>query len=102
MHTERFCAQVAAAPKEITAGTVRFSTSKVEAKSDGMINLVRLAEDHGLNPAHGCRMGICHGCTVKLKSGQVRDLRDGRVYGEEDDLIQICVCAPAGDVAIEL
>jgi hypothetical protein len=47
-------------------------------------------------------MGICHGCTARLLCGQVRDLRSGQVFGETDDLIQICVCAPAGDVQIDL
>ena len=61
-----------------------------------------LAELNGLSPAHGCRMGICHGCTATLKSGCVRDLRNGKTFDEEGDLVQICVCAPIGDVEIDL
>lgn len=83
-------------------GAVRFLKTGGCVSSDGRENLLETAEAAGLLPAHGCRMGICHGCTVKLKAGQVRDLRSGQVFGEEDDLIQICVCAPAGDIDIEL
>lgn len=98
---ERFRAKVTAG-SDAEGGTVRFLKSGGCVGSDGRRNLLETAEDAGLLPAHGCRMGICHGCTVKLKSGQVRDLRSGQVFGEEDDLIQICVCAPAGDIDIEL
>lgn len=102
LHTERFRAQVAATPSQVTAGTVRFTCSDVVAASDGIINLLRLAEDHGLNPAHGCRMGICHGCDAVLKSGCVRDLRTNAMLNEADQVVQICVCAAAGDAELEL
>jgi stearoyl-CoA 9-desaturase NADPH oxidoreductase len=102
LHTERFRAQVAAAPTEITAGTVRFAASSLSAPSDGVINLLRLAEDHGLNPPHGCRMGICHGCDAVLKSGCVRDLRTNALLNEQGQVVQICVCAAAGDAELEL
>jgi ferredoxin-NADP reductase len=102
LHTERFRAQVAAAPAEITAGRVRFAASKVEAVSDGIVNLLRLAEDNGLNPPHGCRMGICHGCDTTLKSGCVRDLRTNALLNEVGQTIQICVCAAAGDAELAL
>lgn len=102
LHSERFRAQVAATPAEVTAGTVRFARSGIEAASDGVINLLRLAEDSGLNPAHGCRMGICHGCDATLKSGCVRDLRTNAMLNEADQVVQICVCAAAGDAVLDL
>ncbi|ROH90831.1 ferredoxin reductase [Stagnimonas aquatica] len=102
LHTERFRAQVAPTPTEITAGTVRFADSAVEASSDGIINLLRLAEDNGLNPPHGCRMGICHGCDAVLKSGCVRDLRTNAMLNEPGQIVQICVCAAAGDAELAL
>ncbi len=102
VHTERFLAPIAAVPAEITAGRVRFARSGVEAASDGVINLLRLAEDSGLNPPHGCRMGICHGCDAVLKSGCVRDLRTNALLDEAGQTIQICISAAAGDAEIEI
>ncbi|NGY05131.1 ferredoxin reductase [Solimonas terrae] len=102
LHSERFRAQVAATPAQVSSGTVRFARSGVVASSDGVVNLLRLAEDHGLNPAHGCRMGICHGCDAVLKSGCVRDLRTNAMLNEADQIVQICVCAAAGDAELEL
>jgi ferredoxin-NADP reductase len=102
LHVERFQAAVAPAPSEVRAGTVRFGKSGVEARSDGISNLLRLAEDAGLNPAHGCRMGICHGCDVSLRAGCVRDLRTNALLSEPGQKVQICVCAAAGDAELEL
>jgi ferredoxin-NADP reductase len=102
VHTERFRAQIAPAPTEITAGRVRFAKSGVEAASDGALNLLRLAEDAGLNPPHGCRMGICHGCDTTLKSGCVRDLRTNALLNEIGQVVQPCVCAAAGDAELDL
>jgi ferredoxin-NADP reductase len=102
LHTERFRAKVASAPTEITPGQVTFSKSRVTAKSDGVVNLLRLAEDHGLNPPHGCRMGICHGCDATLKAGCVRDLRTNTLHNEPGQTVQICICAAAGDAELEL
>jgi stearoyl-CoA 9-desaturase NADPH oxidoreductase len=101
LHSERFVARVVPA-SSVTRGTVRFARSDVTARSDGRVNLLRLAEDAGLNPPHGCRMGICHGCVATLKSGCVRDLRTNTLHDEPGAAVQICVCAAAGDAELEL
>jgi ferredoxin len=72
----------------------------VEVEADGQTPLLRVMEDAGLNPPHGCRMGICHTCDVPLKSGSVRDLRTGEILSEPGSTVQICICAAAGDCEI--
>ena len=99
---ERFRPALAPINAGATGGALSFVASARQADSDGQTSILETAEQAGLAPAHGCRMGICHGCTARLICGQVRDLRSGQVFGETDDLIQICVCAPAGDVQIDL
>ena len=86
---------------ELPAGTVRFTTSGQEAESSGL-PLLEQAEDAGLNPAYGCRMGICNTCSCRKRSGAVRNLLTGETSTKEDELIRICVSVPAGDVDIEL
>jgi stearoyl-CoA 9-desaturase NADPH oxidoreductase len=49
----------------------------------------------------GCRMGICYSCVTRLRSGRVRDLRNGQEHGDEGELIQTCVSAAAGTVEVE-
>jgi ferredoxin-NADP reductase len=102
LHLERFHAPWADLPSGVTGGTVRFARSGVAAETDGRMNLLRIAEDAGLNPPHGCRMGICHSCDARLVSGCVRDLRTGAVANEPGETIQICVSAAAGDVELDL
>jgi stearoyl-CoA 9-desaturase NADPH oxidoreductase len=101
LHTERFRAAIAGSNVPGTAGKLAFSKSNVVFESDGQINILRLAEDNGLNPDHGCRMGICHGCNVKLVEGCVRDLRTNELIQEQGQTIQICVCASVGDAVID-
>jgi ferredoxin-NADP reductase len=102
LHIERFRAKLAAIPADAAGGKVSFTRSNVVSQVSGTLNLLRAAEDAGLNPPHGCRMGICHGCDARLLAGCVRDLRTGALHREAGEKIQICVSAAAGDVALEL
>ena len=103
VHVEPFHAARTAVSPDAVGGRVQFVRSGKEVTANGAQNLLRLAEDQGLNPVHGCRMGICHGCTVKLLRGQVRDLRNGQVMtSDPGQEIQICVMAAAGDIEVDL
>lgn len=101
LHIERFAAALAPLPANDSGGRVRFLSSRAEARSDGRTPLLRVAEDAGVNPPHGCRMGICHSCDATLVAGCVRDLRTGDL-AEPGARVQICVCAAAGDVELDL
>lgn len=101
LHVERFRPRALVAA-DAAAGRVQFLRSGRIADGRGDQPVLELAELNGMAPAHGCRMGICHGCIATLKSGCVRDLRNGKTYSDEGDLVQICVCAPVGDIEIEL
>jgi ferredoxin-NADP reductase len=83
-------------------GTVRFCSSGVEASSDGEQPILVAGEQAGAKLPYGCRMGICHTCVGRLRSGQVRDLRTGRVYGQPGEMMRTCINAPEGPVEIEL
>jgi len=102
LHFEEFRAPTVAIPKSARGGLVKFSQSEVEAKADGATSLLRVAEDAGLNPPHGCRMGICHTCDTTLVSGSVRDLRDGKLVSEPGAKVQTCVMAAHGKCEINL
>ena len=100
LHIEEFRAPLAVVPKSARGGTVRFGVSNVEVKADATTSLLRVAEDAGLNPPHGCRMGICHTCDTTLVSGCVRDLRDGKLITEPGSNVQTCVTAAHGKCEI--
>ena len=102
LHIERFLAEFAPIPDDAIGGKVRFAASGIDVDADSETNLLRVAEDAGMNPPHGCRMGICHTCNTKLVSGCVRDLRTGKILNEAGSIVQTCVCAAAGDCELEL
>lgn len=101
LHVERFRAAYAQAPADAVGGTVRFAKSSRDVQADHLTPLLRVAEDAGMNPPHGCRMGICHTCNTKLLSGCVRDLRTGRILNEAGAIVQTCICAAAGDCELD-
>jgi stearoyl-CoA 9-desaturase NADPH oxidoreductase len=83
-------------------GTIKFCMSDCEAESDGGKPILVAGEEAGLNLPFGCREGICHTCVGELRSGKVRDLRNGKVYGQEGEVIRTCISAPEGPVEIDL
>jgi ferredoxin-NADP reductase len=86
---------------EHATGTLRFTASGASAPiGDG--TLLEQAEQAGLSPEFGCRMGICHTCTCRKTAGTVKNLKTGEVSSEEDEDIQICVSVPLGDVALAI
>lgn len=82
--------------------SLRFARSQQQALADNQRSLLAQAEAHGLQPAHGCRQGICASCTCTLVSGTVRDMRSGTLFSEPGQPIRLCISAPHGDVEIDL
>ncbi len=85
-----------------TGGMIRLCASGVDAVSDGEQPILVAGEQAGASMPYGCRMGICHSCVGRLRSGQIRDLRTGRVHGQPGELLRMCINAPEGPVEIDL
>jgi ferredoxin-NADP reductase len=103
LHMERFQPIIGDGDGELgDGGTIRFADSGVEASSDGTQPILVAGEEAGLTLPYGCRMGICHTCVGKLCSGQIRDLRSGKVSGTDGEMIRTCINAPEGPVEIAL
>jgi ferredoxin-NADP reductase len=101
-HLERFQPRIGEGVEEGDGGRIRFLASDTEAESDGHVPILVAGEEEGLDLPFGCREGICHTCIGKLCSGQVRDLRNGKVYGQEGEMVRTCISAPEGAVQIDL
>lgn len=107
LHTERF--RPVALVAEAEGGTLTFTgPSGATVEADGATPILDAAESAGVLMPSGCRMGICMGCVLPLKSGAVRDLRNGEltvaVPGEthpDGVKIQTCISAAAGDCHID-
>jgi ferredoxin-NADP reductase len=103
LHMEHFQPDARVGDGERGAGgTIRFSKSGIEVAGDGEQPILVAGESAGAELPFGCRMGICHTCVGRLCSGQVRDLRTGRVHGQPGEMLQTCINAPEGAVEIAL
>ncbi|WP_206786583.1 ferredoxin reductase [Amycolatopsis sp. MtRt-6] len=100
VHTEEFTPPALTFDTADAEGRVRFRRSGRECANSGK-PLLEQAEEAGLSPEHGCRMGICFSCTQLKTAGRVRNARTGEVSGEEDEEIQLCISVPVGDVEID-
>ena len=83
-------------------GVIKFVKSDCEVTCDGQTPILVAGEQAGLDLDYGCREGICHTCVGTLKTGQIRDLRTGKVEGNEGETVRTCINAPEGNIEIEL
>jgi ferredoxin-NADP reductase len=103
LHMERFQPKLGIGDAgEGEGGAIKFLKSDCETESDGKMPILVAGEEAGLDLPYGCREGICHTCVGELRSGRVRDLRNGEVYGNDGEMIRTCISAPEGPVEIEL
>ncbi|HVE68229.1 MAG TPA: ferredoxin reductase [Solirubrobacteraceae bacterium] len=101
LHAERFQPKLGLA-EEGEGGTIVFTKSDREVQCDGATPILVAGEEAGLELPFGCREGICHTCVGKLRSGRVRDMRNGKVLGSEGETVRTCINAPEGRMEIEL
>jgi stearoyl-CoA 9-desaturase NADPH oxidoreductase len=104
LHLERFAATFRAGAE---GGTITFARSGRTVETDGATTVLQAGEQAGIGMPFGCRMGICHTCVAPLRSGAVRDLRDGTEHRVADtdqssQTVQTCVTAAAGDCTVDL
>jgi ferredoxin-NADP reductase len=103
LHMERFQPKLGLGEDgEGEGGPIKFLKSDCETESDGKKPILVAGEEAGLDLPYGCREGICHTCVGELRSGKLRDLRNGKVYGQEGEVVRTCISAPEGPVEIDL
>ena len=103
LQSERFVAYTqlpASAPG--TPVQVRFVASQKGFTTLGAAPLLVQAEQAGLSPKHGCRIGICRSCQCVKASGTVENLQTGEVSSAPNELIRLCITAARSDVTLDL
>jgi len=101
LHAEEFTPPPIAADDGAVTGTLTFGRSDVAVANAGT-TLLEQAEQAGLRPEHGCRMGICFSCTQVKTSGCTRNIRTGETNSDPDTEVQLCISVPVGDVALDI
>jgi stearoyl-CoA 9-desaturase NADPH oxidoreductase len=102
LRTERF--RAAAIPTG-DGGPVTFTRSGVTTETNNGTTLLAAGEGAGVLMPSGCRMGVCFGCVVPLRSGAVRDVRNGDLTSANPGdgvLVQTCVSAAAGPCQLDI
>ena len=101
LHMERFQPKIGGGESG-AGGTIHFASSDEQVEADGTKPILVCGEEAGLELPFGCREGICHTCVGVLRSGRVRDLRNGTIGGQEGQPVRTCINAPEGPIEIEL
>lgn len=65
-------------------------------------NLLSSAEQAGLKPTHGCRMGVCNTCTCTKVSGSTKNLITGEIDHQSNTQIKLCISQAISPVVINL
>ncbi|WAL98386.1 ferredoxin reductase [Streptomyces sp. Je 1-369] len=103
LHVERF-RLTPVLPRDLEAAShnpVVFARTGKEVTADAATPLLAVGESAGVEMRYGCRRGICFGCLTPLTYGRVRDLRTGELREPHGQLIQTCVSAAAGPLALD-
>lgn len=74
------------------------SQQAFEARS----SLLESAEQAGLKPTHGCRMGICNTCTCTKVSGSTKNMLTGEIDHASNTQIKLCISQAISPVTINL
>jgi stearoyl-CoA 9-desaturase NADPH oxidoreductase len=83
-------------------GTFLHAGAAKKVLLDSRISLLQNAEQHGLSPSFGCRMGVCFQCVCQKISGQVRNVQSGVLSGLGEEQIQLCISQPVSELTIKL
>ncbi len=64
--------------------------------------LLKALEEQGIQPAYGCRMGICKTCVCNKTGGTTRDLMTGQTEAEPDQALRLCISSAETDLTLDL
>jgi len=104
LHAERFALPTTVATREAvgTPTQATLATSGRTLSLNGAGTLLEQLEQGGATPAHGCRIGICHTCKCIKRAGSVQNLLTGAISDAPNQLIQLCISRPRGDITLDL
>lgn len=84
----------------VAAQPIKFLRSQQDFQATK--NLLSSAEQAGLKPRHGCRMGICNTCSCTKVSGSVKNLLTGEIDHRNNSQIKLCISQAVSPVEINL
>lgn len=85
-----------------TPASITFANSGKSFVTQGNAPLLVQAENAGLSPKHGCRIGICRSCQCTKRSGTVENLQTGEISSTPNEQIRLCISAARSDITLDL
>jgi len=64
--------------------------------------LLSALEAVGIQPAHGCRRGICNSCACPKASGSTRNLLSQDEQHEPVSGLRLCISSASSDLTLDL
>lgn len=105
VHFEYFGAAPIDLPRDFASSslvTFQRTSLTTEVNNDEPKSLLEVAEEAGLKPVSGCRMGVCHQCICQKSSGKVLNTITGQYSDTGAGEIQLCISVACDDVVLEL
>ncbi len=101
LHNERFTA-LALLPTSAPGAPVTVTWAGQSFTTAGDAPLLVQAENAGLSPKHGCRIGICRSCQCTKTQGTVQNLQTGEISSQPGELIRLCISAARSNLTLDL
>ncbi|MDZ7789287.1 MAG: ferredoxin reductase [Xanthomonadales bacterium] len=101
LQQERFAAPRPAATPGAARQINATQSEQVFTQNPGA-SLLESAETAGLQPAFGCRAGLCRTCLCKKQWGTTRNLITGLRSEQPDEWIQLCISVAESDLELSL
>lgn len=65
-------------------------------------SLLGALEAQGVQPAYGCRMGICNTCACGKLAGTTQDMTNGDISAEPTQALRLCISRATTDLTLDL
>lgn len=87
---------------EVKTFTVTLTKSNRILEVSNNKPLLKALQEQGINPPHGCGMGICNTCSCEKITGTTQNMQNKSVCGTNNSALRLCINAAQGPVTLDL
>jgi len=87
---------------EVKTFTVTLTKSNRILEVSNNKPLLKALQEQGINPPHGCGMGICNTCSCEKIAGTTQNMQNKSVCGSNNTALRLCINAAQGPVTLDL
>ena len=103
-HAESFTPMVLTVDEsaEVKTFTITLTKSNRTVEVSNNKPLLKALQEKGINPPHGCGMGICNTCSCEKLTGTTQNMQNKSVCGSNNTALRLCINAAQGPVSLDL